>query len=244
MLKTFNSIFAKEFMGYFKSGTAYVILAIYMALSFTAAFYFGGFFILNNSGLSSFFQFQPEILALLIPAVTMRSWADERRLGTIEYLLTQPISYTTIVLSKFSAAWAFGFLMLALSLPFWIYTSFLSPLDNLSILSSYLVCILIIGTFSALGCVISAFNTNPVIAYIISIFASWGIINLNLDFLITPAQRFSSEIFVQIIRSLNFIKHYEDFINGQIGLDNIIYFMSLIILALWLNVVSIEYKKN
>lgn len=106
---------------------------------------------------------------MLIPAVTMRSWTDERRQGTVEYLLTQPVGYASAVLAKFAAAWLFGVLMLSVSLPFWLWTSFLTPLDNLNILSAYLVCILIIGTFSALGCAVSAFNGNTVIAYIITI---------------------------------------------------------------------------
>lgn len=244
MLKSFWSIFNKEFASYFKTGTAYVILAVYIILSMTAAFYFGHFFILNNSDLNSFFSFQPEILALIMPAVTMRSWADERRSGTIEYILTQPINYTSVVLAKFTAAWIFGLLMLALTLPFWIYSDALINLDNLNILSGYLVCILIIGTFSALGCVVSAFNTNPVIAYIMSIFVSWGITNINLNFLIDSASKLSNEVFVKVIQSLNFLKHYQDFITGQVGFENIIYFLSIIVLALWLNVVTIEYKKS
>lgn len=241
---SFKTIFHKEFAGFFRSGNAYIILGIYALLSFSATFYVGGYFTLDNISLTSFFRYQPEILIVLIPAVTMRSWTDERRQGTIEYLLTQPVSYTSAVLAKFSSAWVFGILVLALSLPFWLWTSFLTPLDNLNIVSSYLVCILIIGTFSALGCVVSAFNTNTVIAYIITIFVLWGLAFLNLDFLITPTQKFSDEISVRIIRSLNFNKHYQDFINGQIGLDNIIYFISVIIPALWLNVVALEYKKK
>lgn len=244
MFKPFFSIFTKEFMSYFKTSTAYVILAIYVILSMAATYFVGYFFMLNNSNLTSFFSFQPEILALMIPAITMRSWADERRSGTIEYILTQPLNYATIVLAKFLASWAFGLLMLALTLPFWAYSNSIITLDNLNVLSAYLVCILIIGTFSALGCMVSAFNTNPVIAYIISIFVSWGVTNLNLNFLINPASSLSNEIYVRVIRSLNFIKHYQDFISGQVGLENIIYFVSIILLALWLNVVTIEYKKS
>lgn len=244
MLKSFQTVFTKEFSAYFCTGTAYVVMAVYLVLSFAAAFYFGGFFQLNNASLISFFQFQPQILTLLIPAVTMRSWADERRSGTIEYLLTQPLGYTTAVFAKFSAAWLFGIIMLVLTVPFWIYASYLTTLDNLNIVSSYLVCILIIGAFASLGCVISAFNTNPVIAYIISIFVFWSVSSINFDFLVNSTQKLSSEVFSRVVRSLNFVKHYQDFMNGQIGLDNIIYFVSIIMLALWLNVITLEYKKK
>ena len=240
----FKTVFYKEFAGYFRSGNAYIILGVYALLSFAAAFYVGGYFTLDNTSLASFFLYQPEILTVLMPAVTMRSWTDERRQGTVEYLLTQPVDHASAVLAKFAAAWLFGGLMLPASLPFWLWTSFLTPLDNLNILSAYLVCILIIGTFSALGCAVSAFNGNTVIAYIITIFVLWGFAGLNLDFLIAPAQNLSEEIAVRIIRSLNFNKHYQDFVSGQAGLDNVIYFISVIVPALWLNVVALEYKKK
>lgn len=240
----FKTVFNKEFAGFFRSGNAYIVLGIYALLSFAATFYADGYFSLDNTSLTSFFLYQPEILIVLLPAITMRSWTDERRQGTLEYLLTQPISYVSAVLAKFGAAWLFGLLMLSVSLPFWLLTSFLTPLDNLNILSSYLVCILIIGTFSALGCTVSAFNSNTVIAYIISIFVLWCLCNLNLDFLITPAENISDDVFVRVIRSLNFNKHYQDFVSGQIGLDNVIYFFSVMIPALWLNVIALEFKKK
>lgn len=244
MLIGLKTVFHKEFAGYFRSGNAYIILGIYALLSFAATFYAGGYFTLDNTSLASFFLYQPEILMVLMPAVTMRSWTEERRQGTIEYLLTQPVGYVSAVLAKFAAAWLFGILMLSVSLPFWIWTSYLTPLDNLNIFSAYLVCILVIGTFSALGCVISAFNGNVIIAYIMTIFTLWAFAGLDLDFLIAPARQFSGEIAARIIRSLNFRKHYQDFVSGQAGLDNIIYFISVIVPALWLNVAALEYKKK
>ena len=244
MLQNFKTIFYKDFAAFFRSGNAYIILGIYAILSFASAFYFGGYFILDNSSLISFFHFQPDILMILLPAVTMRSWADEYRLGTIEYLLTQPVSYGTAVCAKYCATFLFGMLTLTLSLPLWIISSLFIELDNINILSSYIGCILITGCFCALGCAVSAFNKNTVIAYIITIFVLWGVYSLNLDFLLTSTQQFSDEVFAKVIRSLNFSKHYQDVVSGQIGLDNIIYFFSLIFPALWINIVVLEYKKK
>ena len=198
----FKTVFNKEFAGFFRSGNAYIVLGIYALLSFAATFYAGGYFSLDNTSLTSFFLYQPEILIVLLPAITMRSWTDERRQGTLEYLLTQPISYVSAVLAKFGAAWLFGL------------------------------------------CTVSAFNSNTVIAYIISIFVLWCLCNLNLDFLITPAENISDDVFVRVIRSLNFNKHYQDVVSGQIGLDNVIYFFSVMIPALWLNIIALEFKKK
>ena len=110
----FKTVFYKEFAGYFRSGNAYIILGVYALLSFAATFYVGGYFTLDNTSLASFFLYQPEILTVLMPAVTMRSWTDERRQGTVEYLLTQPVDHASAVLAKFAAAWLFGPLWLAL----------------------------------------------------------------------------------------------------------------------------------
>ena len=239
-----KTIFFKDFYALFRSNNAYIILGIYAALSFAATFYVGGYFSLDNSSLVSYFYFQPNILILMLPAVTMRSWANEYRLGTIEYLLTQPINYVDVVLAKYAAACLFGLLMLSFGIPFWFISSFFIELDNLNIISAYLACILSIGTFCAIGCLISAFNKNTVIAYIISIFVLWCFLSLNFNFLLTSTQNFSEEIFAKIIRSLNFEKHYQDVMNGQIGLDNLIYFFSIIILSLWLNIITLEYKKK
>ena len=104
----FKTVFYKEFAGYFRSGNAYIILGVYALLSFAATFYVGGYFTLDNTSLASFFLYQPEILTVLMPAVTMRSWTDERRHGTVEYLLTQPVDHASAVLAKFAAAWLFA----------------------------------------------------------------------------------------------------------------------------------------
>ena len=116
MFYQLRAVMQKEFAGYFRTPTAYIIIAVYLVLSMFATFYSAYFFAYDNSGLISFFTYQPEIFVVLMPAATMRLWADERRSGTIEFLLTQPVDYTAVVLGKFMAAAAFGLLMLALTL--------------------------------------------------------------------------------------------------------------------------------
>lgn len=243
MLNAAYTIFKKEFFGYFRSRLAYFIIGIYLFLSMIATFYMGAFFELNNTELFSFFYFQTDVFSLVVPALTMRLWADERRSGTIELLLTQPLDYKSIVWGKFLSAWAFCLMLLLTTLPFWFCLNYLSPLDNLNISSSYLALILITGVLCALGCSISAFNKSPVIAYIGTLFLSWLIITSNFDFIIRSMD-ISGGLLMQMVQSLNFMKHYQDLVTGQLGLDNIIYYLSLIILPLWLNVITVEYKKG
>ena len=205
-------IFSKEFGGYFRSRLAYFLIGAYAFISMFAAFYMGAFFDLNNMELYSFFYFQGDVFALLVPALTMRLWAEERRSGTMELLLTQPVSYTAVALGKFLSAWVFCLLLLLATVPFLLCPAAIYPLDYLNILSSYLACFFIAGIFCSVGCCVSAFNKSPVIAY--------------------------------MIQSLNFSNHFQDLSGGQIGWDNIVYYLSMIILPLWLNVITVEYKKS
>lgn len=243
MFKQIYLIFSKEFNSFFRTKLAYFILGIYIFLSMLTTFYMGYFFNLNNSSLFSFFYFQSDIFTLLIPAITMRLWADEYKSGTIELILTQPLHYTSVVIGKFFAAWTFCLLMLAMTFPLWAYTAALLPVDNINIISSYIGCFLICGALCAVGCAVSAFNRNPIVAYLSTVFIFWILIIFNFDFafewLHIPA-----ELSIKFSQSLNFYHHLQNMLTGQIGFDNIIYYFSIIFLALWLNTTTIEYKKN
>ena len=243
MIKQTLVIFNKELSGYFKTPLAYFLLGAYILISMFATFYLGAFFDLNNTELFSFFYFQSDTFALLIPALTMRLWAEERRSGTMELLLTQPVSYTSVVLGKFLSAWCFCFILLCTTIPFWRFMNVIYDLDNLNILSSYLGCFLISGVFCAIGCCISAFNKGLVVAYVCTLFLSLIISTVNFDFLITQFN-LSDDISIRVIQSLNFSKHFNDMTGGQLGFDNLIYYFSMMALPLWLNILTIEYKKS
>lgn len=243
MLKQISAIYKKELYSCFSTGLAYFVLGIYAVLSMLGTFYMGNFLAVNNHNLFSFFYFQNDMFIILIPALTMRLWSEERKYGTIEFLLTQPVPLYAAVVAKFAAAWSMCFVMLAMSLPFWGYMNHYYELDNLNIAASYFACLMAAGSFCALGCMISSFCTGPVTAYILSVFAFWGLQISNFNFLILNTG-LSDKVMIQALRSLNFEKHYQDMLSGQISPDNIIYFGVIIAFALWLNIVSIDYKKN
>lgn len=244
MFRVFSVILGKEFQSYFRSCMAYIIIGIYLFLSMFATFYSSYFFVFDNQNLISFFTYQPEIMAVLIPAVTMRLWADERRSGTIEFLLSAPVSYWAAVMGKFAAACLFSWLMLFLTLPFAAYASTLTDIDSLNIISGYLGCMLVMALFCAVGCLVSAANTNAVLAYLASVFISWLLMIGNFDFFFAPLYSISDMVSNRLSQSLNFAKHYQDLIMGQPGADNLIYFLSLTAALLWLNVAVISCKKR
>jgi len=243
-MKIIFSILSKEFIGYFKNYTAYIILSIYLLLSFAATFYSAYFFDNNNSNLISFFIYQPEILNIVLPALTMKMWADERRHGTIEVLLTLPISIKKFVYGKYLAAFVFSLCMLFMVLPFVFYSSFLLDYDVLNLISAFSSLILVVAMLCAIGCLVSSFNHNAIISYISTVFCGWLLIGLNFDFIFNPLKTFFPLLLHRLYGCLNFHTHYQNLIQGQLGFDNVIYFTSIILLALWLNIVTVEHRKS
>lgn len=243
MSKPIYTILKKEISSYFEGMQAWIILTSYILLSMFITFFIGGFFTINNSGLFSFFYFQSYIYAFLVPAITMKLWAEERKTGTLEFLLTQPISLVKIVIGKFLAAWSLCFCMLVLSFPLWIFMNIYFSTDNLNILSGYFAVILMSGAFSAIGCLISSFCTSPAVSYLGGLIV-FLILNTAKISSLTSIFDLSKSLEIKLHSSLSFEKHFYDLITGQISLDNITYFVLIIIICLWLNIMSIEYKKN
>ena len=243
MFNAFFQILRKEFFSFFQTGLAYFIIGAYLVLSMLTTFYMGSFFNLDNSRLFSFFYFQTDIFAILLPALTMRLWAEENKLGTVELLLTQPLGYKSIILGKFFAAWLFCLLMLVLTVPFWVYINTFYHLDNLNIFSAYGGCLMVAGSFCALGGCISSLTRSPIIAYILSVLLSWIIIVSRPDYLIYLFAAPENSA-ADILLALNFGKHYSDFVSGQPGLDNLFYFLLLMLLPLWLNLEVIRFKNR
>lgn len=243
MVQDIIHIFRKEFASYFRTRMAYPLMLIYAVLSMVAAFFSGYYFQLPNHNLFAFFYFQPEVFALLIPALTMKLWADERRFGTLELLLSQPVSYSALVIGKFAAAWIFCLLLLVLTIPLWLTTAAWVPLDNLNIVSSYGACFLAAGALCAVGCTVSSFSSNPVTAYIMALALILLLKIADYD-VVFRFLGISGELFIRISQALNFDANYAGIISGQLTAGNLTYFVSLTVLSLWLNVVSLSYKRS
>ncbi len=243
MFQDLKNIFMKEFGSYFKSGLAYFVLAIYLLTSMASTFYLGNFFNIVNQSLYSYFYYQPGILISLIPALTMKLWADEKRYGTIELLLTQPLTYQAMVWGKFMAAWAFSALMVACSLPFCLSAAWFVQIDIYNIISSYIAVLVVSGMVCALGCAVSSLNRNPVSAYILTVFIGTILKITDFDFLIRKF-KIANEILLRISKSLNFNEQYETIIFGQLTWSSVVYFLSLILFGLWINLAAVKYRRD
>jgi ABC-2 type transport system permease protein len=162
------AIARREFAAYFATPVALVFIVVFLMLSGVLTFTLGGFFARGQADLLPFFGFVPWLFLLLVPALTMRLWAEERRSGTIEMLLTLPLAPWQAVLGKWLAAWAFCVLALALTFPLWITVNLLGRPDNGAVLTGYLGCVLVAGAYLALGSAISALTRNQVIAFVLA----------------------------------------------------------------------------
>ena len=235
-----NSVFKRDFMSFFYGASAYFILAVYSLMSAIATFFWGEYLITANNSLISFFAFQPQIMAVIIPAITMRSWSEERRNGTIENLLTFPITAFHLVIAKFAAAYAISMVMLLFSLPFLITSSLYFQIDWGGVFCSYLGAMGAAAVLTAAGCVVSALVSIPAAAYLLGLLFGILWINFNWGWLITSGMKNVPFYFERV---LNFGDVYQNFLNGQLNLAGIFYFVSLPILLLFLNWLIVDNRR-
>src|SRR5688572_11576984 len=163
-----KAIFRREFSSYFATPLALVFIVFFLVLAAAFAFQFGNFFDRGQSDLAPFFSYHPWLYLFLIPAISMRLWAEERKSGSIELLMTLPITTWQAVIGKFLAAWAFAGVALALTFPMWITVNYLGDPDDGTILAAYIGSFLMAGGFLAVGSCISAATRNQVIAFILT----------------------------------------------------------------------------
>ncbi|MBR3662253.1 MAG: Gldg family protein [Alphaproteobacteria bacterium] len=168
-MQQIKALLKKEFIGFFRSYLAYFLVFIYIGCSIGGAYYIGSLLAAHDSGLYSMFFFQPILLTVIIPAITMKMWAEEYKQGTAEFLLTQPVSYSRLVTAKFVASWSFCIFLSLLLLPFVYYVSEQMVLDGGNIVSAYIGLWMFMAVFCAFGCFVSAFCKNIILAYIVSV---------------------------------------------------------------------------
>lgn len=240
-----KAIFKRELAGYFETPVAYVFIVVFLMMTGIFTFYLGNFYDANNATLNSFFAFHPWLYLFLIPAISMRLWSEERRLGTIEMLMTLPITSTQAVLGKFLAAWVFAIIALLLTFPMVITVNYLGEPDNGTIIAGYLGSIILASGYLAISSCISSLTRNQVVAFVISITICFLFVvsgfPLVLDF-------FSSiglpQPVVDTISSFSFLSHSHEMMMGIISLKNIIFFASLVSFWLFVNVIIVDYKRG
>ena len=243
-MRQFLSITKRELISYFATPVAYVFITIFLLLSGLFTFYLGNFFEIGQASLGSFFEWHPWLYLFLIPAITMRLWSEEKKSGTIELLTTLPISTLNIVLGKFMAAWLFTLLALILTFPMWITVNYLGNPDNGVIMASYIGSLLMAGGYLSIGIFISSLTKNQVIAFIVSVTVCFLFTVSGLPIVLDFFSNWAGEAITDVIASFSFLANYSDISRGIIDFRTLVYFLSLIVLFLYLNVITLDNSRN
>ena len=242
-MRSIIAIFKRELTGYFATPVAYVFIVIFLFLTGIFTFYLGAFYERNQADLEPFFRFHLWLYLFLMPAIAMRLWSEELKTGTVELLITLPITLPQAVIGKFLAAWAFTAVALALTFPMWMTVNYLGNPDNTVILAGYFGSLLMAGSFLAIGSCISALTKNQVIAFVVSVVISFCFIMSGFPLVVDFFRGWAPQAIVNVISSFSFFTHFESIKKGVIDIRDVIYFATLICFWLYANIVAIEVKK-
>jgi ABC-2 type transport system permease protein len=224
----FKAVFKRELRSYFTTPIAYVFLVVFLFFSGYLTFK-NGFYEMRQADMMAFFINMPLLFAFLVPATTMRLWAEERKSGSIELLFTLPITVTQAVLGKFLAAWVFLIIALALTFPMVITVFFLGSPDVGLIITGYLGCILMAGGFLAVGCFFSALSKNQVISFVLSVVACAVLIFAGVPTTMNYLSTFLPAGLVSAVETMSFESHFESIQKGVLEFRDVSYFALLII---------------
>jgi ABC-2 type transport system permease protein len=237
-------ILRRELRSYFATPLAYVFIVIFLVLANVFTFNLGGFYERGQADLAPFFNFHPWLYLFLIPAISMRLWAEERKSGSIELLMTQPITLWEAVLGKFFAAWLFTAVALALTFPIWITVNYLGSPDNGAIFAAYVGSLLLAGGFLAIGSCMSALTRNQVIAFILSVVVCFLFLLAGYPLVLNLFSAWAPQVLVDAIASLSFLRHFESISKGVIDIRDLLYFAMLIALFLLATAITLDVRKS
>ncbi|MBL6689961.1 MAG: ABC transporter permease subunit [Pseudomonadales bacterium] len=237
-------VLKRELAGYFATPVAYVFIFIFLVLAGVFTFYVGNFFERQQADLVPFFSFHPWLYLFLIPAISMRLWSEERKSGTLELLMTLPLSRWDIVLGKFLAAWLFAGMALLLTFPIWITVNFLGEPDNGVIFASYLGSWLMAGGFLAIGSCMSALTRSQVVAFVLCGFVTLMFVMAGFPLVLDVVRGWLPLSVVDMVASLSFLTHFNAISRGVLSLNDFLYFVSMILAWLAATSIVLDVKKG
>jgi ABC-2 type transport system permease protein len=237
------AIVKRELGGYFTSPIAYVFLVIFLLLCGFFTFSVGGFFERGEASLVSFFTWHPWLYLFFVPAVGMRVWSEERRLGTMELLLTLPVTPWQAILGKFLASWLFLAIALVLTFPVVVTVNWLGDPDNGVIVAGYVGSLLLAGSYLAVSCMTSAMTRNQVVSFIVSVLLILFLILAGYTPVTDLLSRFANPRVVEVIAAFSVMTHFEGFQRGVLDLRDFVFFASVMGFALFATGVIIRSQR-
>jgi ABC-2 type transport system permease protein len=237
------NVMRRELAGYFATPVAWVFIVIFLVMAGAFTFYIGAFYERGIADLDPFFTFHPWLYLFLVPAIAMRLWAEERRAGTIELLLTLPITLWQAVVGKFMAAWLFVGLALLLTFPVWLTVNYLGDPDNGVIAAGYIGSWLMAGGFLAIGSCMSALTRNQVVAFILSVVVCFAFLVSGLPMVTDLFSSWAPQSLLDAIAEFSFLAHFSTISRGVIDIRDLVYFALVIGAWLLANTIVLEMKK-
>ena len=228
-----NTLVKRELSAYFTSPVAYVFLVIFLLLTGFFTFTAGSFFERGEASLAAFFGWHPWLYLLVVPAIGMRLWAEERRSGTLELLFTMPVATWQAILGKFLASWLFIALALALTFPAVITVNILGDPDNGIIVAGYLGSLFLAGAYLAITCMTSAMTRNQVVAFILAVVICLFLVLAGFNPVTDLLVRWASPAVVDTVAAFSFVTHYDGFQRGVVDTRDLFFFLSVIGFALF-----------
>ncbi len=236
-------IAGRELRGCFSTPLAWVFIVIFLVLTGVFTFYLGGFYERGQADLSPFFSFHPWLYLFLVPAIAMRLWSEERKSGSIELLMTLPVTMWQAVLGKFLAAWLVIAVALALTFPIWLTVNWLGDPDNGVIVAGYLGSLLMAGGFLAIGSCISAANRSQVVAFILTVAVCFVFLLSGFPLVLDFFAGWTPRALQDAIAGLSFLTHFNALGKGVLELRDVVYFVLVIATWLYATTIVIDMKK-
>ncbi len=237
------AVLRRELYSYFITPVAYVFLVIFLVLAGVLTFYAGGFYERQLADLQPFFDMHPWLYLVLVPAVAMPMWAEESKSGTLELLLTLPVSLTQAMLGKFLAAWLFIGVALMLTFPIWITVNYLGDPDNGVILAGYLGSWLMAGAYLAIGACMSAATRSQIIAFVMTAAICFLLLLAGQPQMLDFFQEAISPRWLNAIGHLSISRHADAIARGVLDLRDVLYFVASIVGWLTAGVLLLDWKR-
>lgn len=238
------AIYRREMASYFSTPLAFVFIVIFLILTGVFTFYPGGFFERGQADLAPFFSWHPWLYLLLAPALGMRLWAEERRTGTFEVLMTLPVSVTESVLGKFLAAWTMMAISLALTFPMAITVNILGNPDNGVIAAGYVGSLLMAAAYLSVSAAVSALTRNQVIAFVVSVAACFAFLLSGFPMVQDAFRAWLPAAAVSLIGSLGFLYHYEDIVGGVLDARDVLFFLTFTAAWLYMGALAVDRHRT
>ena len=222
------TLIKRELSAYFTSPVAYVFLVIFLLLTGFFTFTAGNFFERGEASLAAFFGWHPWLYLVVVPAIGMRLWAEERRSGTLELLFTMPITTWQAIIAKFLASWLFIAVALALTFPAVVTVNLLGQPDNGAIFAGYLGSFFLAGAYLAITCMTSAMTRNQVVAFILAVVVCLFLVLAGFNPVTDLMTRWASPALVDTVAAFSMVTHFDGFQRGVIDSRDLFFFLSVI----------------